>query len=94
MRTASGGIAERNSDMKFIDVGYGNMVNADRIVCISTFDSAPIKRLSQDAKEDGMAIDVTCGHKCLSVIITDSRHVILSAEQASELSSRIVDHTQ
>ncbi len=65
--------------MKFLDVGYKNLINAARIVSIASFDSAPIKRLSQDAKEAGMAIDVTCGHKCRSVIVTDSRHVILSA---------------
>ncbi len=65
--------------MKFIDVGYGNLVNASRIISVASFDSAPMKRLSQDAKEAGLAIDVTCGHKCRSVIITDSKHVILSA---------------
>lgn len=65
--------------MKFVDVGYGNLVNASRIVTVASFDSAPIKRLSQDAKELGLAIDVTCGHKCRSVIITDSKHVVLSA---------------
>ena len=71
--------------MKFIDVGYGNLINATRIVTVASFDSAPIKRLSQDAKEAGLAIDVTCGHKCRTVIITDSKHVILSALEPSEI---------
>ena len=71
--------------MKFIDVGYGNLINATRIVTVASFDSAPIKRLSQDAKEAGLAIDVTCGHNCRTVIITDSKHVILSALEPSEI---------
>lgn len=71
--------------MQFIDVGYGNLINANRIISVASFDSAPMKRLSQEAKEDGMAIDVTCGHKCRSVIITDSKHVILSALEVSAL---------
>jgi len=70
--------------MNFIDAGYGNLINANRIVSIASFDSAPMKRLSQEAKEDGMAIDITCGHKCRSVIITDSKHVILSALDISD----------
>ena len=65
--------------MKFIDAGYGNLINVNRIISVASFDSAPMKRLAQEAKESGMAIDVTCGHKCRSVIITDSKHIILSA---------------
>lgn len=67
--------------MKFIDAGYGNLINASRIISVASFDSAPMKRLAQEAKEAGMAIDVTCGHKCRSVIITDSKHIILSATE-------------
>ena len=73
--------------MQFIDVGYGNMINAARIVSIASFDSAPMKRLAQDAKELGVAVDVTCGHKCRSVIVTDSKHVILSALEPVELAN-------
>lgn len=65
--------------MKFIDVGGGNSVLGSRIVAIVSFDAAPIKRLVQEAKEKGTVIDATCGRKCTSVIITDSRHVILSS---------------
>lgn len=72
--------------MKFIDAGYGNLINASRIISVASFDSAPMKRLAQEAKEAGMAIDVTCGHKCRSVIITDSKHVILSATEVMNFS--------
>lgn len=72
--------------MKFIDAGYGNLINASRIISVASFDSAPMKRLAQEAKEAGMAIDVTCGHKCRSVIITDSKHVILSATEVIDFS--------
>ena len=72
--------------MKFIDAGYGNLINASRIISVASFDSAPMKRLAQEAKEAGMAIDVTCGHKCRSVIITDSKHVILSATEVMDFS--------
>ena len=65
--------------MKFINVGFGNMVAVDRVVALASPDSAPVKRLVQDAKDDGRAIDVTCGRRTRSVIITDSEHVILSA---------------
>ena len=71
--------------MQFIDVGYGNIINAAKIVSIASFDSAPMKRLAQEAKELGVAIDVTCGHKCRSVIVTDSKHVILSALEPNVL---------
>ncbi len=77
--------------MKFINIGYGNMVAADRIVTLVSPDSAPIKRLIQDAKDDGRVIDVTCGRKTRAVIITDSEHVILSAIQTETIANRL-DH--
>lgn len=75
--------------MKFINIGYGNMVAADRIVTLVSPDSAPIKRLIQDAKDAGRVIDVTCGRKTRAVIITDSEHVILSALQAETVANRL-----
>ena len=75
--------------MKFINIGYGNMVAVDRIVTLVSPDSAPIKRLIQDAKDDGRVIDVTCGRKTRAVIITDSEHVILSAIQAETIANRL-----
>ena len=75
--------------MKFISIGFGNMVSAGRIVAIASPDSAPVKRLVQDAKEDGRVIDVSCGRRTRSVIITDSDHVILSAIQTETITNRL-----
>ena len=75
--------------MKFINIGYGNMVAVDRIVTLVSPDSAPIKRLIQDAKDQGRTIDVSCGRRTRAVIITDSEHVILSAIQAETIANRL-----
>lgn len=77
--------------MKFINIGFGNMVSAGRIVAIAGPDSAPIKRLVQDAKEDNRIIDVSCGRRTRAVIITDSEHVILSAIQAETITNRLAN---
>lgn len=74
--------------MKFINVGYGNLVAAERIVMLASPESAPVKRLIQDAKEDGRAIDLTCGKKTKSVIMTDTESVILSALPPEKLATR------
>ena len=75
--------------MKFINIGFGNMVSAGRIIAVAAPDSAPIKRLVQDAKEEGRVIDASCGRRTRAVIITDSEHVILSAIQAETLTNRL-----
>lgn len=75
--------------MRFISIGFGNMVSAGRVVTLVSPDSAPVKRLIQDAREAGRIIDVTCGRRTRSVIITDSDHVILSAIQAETISNRL-----
>lgn len=75
--------------MKFINIGYGNMVAAGRVISVVSPDSAPIKRLVQDAKEAGRVIDVSCGRRTRAVIITDSDHVILSAIGAETISYRL-----
>lgn len=75
--------------MKFINIGFGNMVSAGRIVAIASPDSAPIKRLVQDARDDDRVIDVSCGRRTRSVIITDSDHVILSAIVAETITNRL-----
>ena len=75
--------------MKFINIGFGNMVSVDRIVSIVSPDSAPIKRLIQDAKDLGRVIDVSCGRRTRAVIITDSEHVILSAIQSETIAGRL-----
>ena len=63
------------------------MLNATRMVSVASFDSAPMKRLAQEAKELGLAIDVTCGHKCRSVIVMDSKHVVLSALEPTTITN-------
>ena len=75
--------------MKFINIGSGNMVSAGRIVAITCPDSAPVKRLIQDARDDGRVIDVSCGRRTRSVIITDSEHIILSAIQTETITNRL-----
>ena len=66
--------------MKFVNIGFNNMIAADRIVALISPDSAPAKRLVQDAKDSGRAVDCSSGRKTRAVIITDSDHVILSSE--------------
>ena len=75
--------------MKFINVGFNNMVSLDRIVALIGPDSAPAKRLIQDAKDTGRAIDCTSGRRTRSVIITDSEHIILSSIQTETVAARI-----
>ncbi len=75
--------------MKFINVGYGNMIAVERIIAIASPESAPIKRLIQDSKDAGRVIDVTCGRKTRAVVITDSDHVILSMLQAETIANRL-----
>ena len=65
--------------MKLINIGFGNMINANRLVAIVSPDSAPIKRIIQECKERGTLIDATQGRRTRAVIIMDSDHVILSA---------------
>ena len=74
---------------KFVGVGFGNMVSADRIVAVVSPESSPVKRLVQDAKDGGRAIDVTCGRKTRSVLVLDSDHVLLSAIQPETVVSRL-----
>ncbi len=75
--------------MKLVNVGFGNMVSADRIITVVSPDSAPIKRMVQEAKERGMLIDASYGRKTRAVIIMDSDHIILSAILPVSISSRV-----
>jgi regulator of extracellular matrix RemA (YlzA/DUF370 family) len=79
--------------MRFINVGFGNMVAAERITILASPDSAPMKRLVQDAKDDGRAIDVTCGRRTRTIIITDSEHVVLSALTPEKIANRLENNT-
>ncbi len=75
--------------MKLVNIGYGNMVSAERIITIVSPESAPIKRLVQEARDDGRAIDATYGRKTRAVMIMDSGHVILSSLITETLAARI-----
>ncbi|MGN0606407.1 MAG: extracellular matrix/biofilm regulator RemA [Oscillospiraceae bacterium] len=75
--------------MKFINIGFGNMVSSARLVAAVSPESAPIKRIIQDTREKGMLIDATYGRRTRAVIIMDSGHVILSAIQPETIASRI-----
>ena len=75
--------------MKFLNIGFGNLVSVDRIISIASPDSAPIKRLVQDAKEENRVIDASCGRRTIAVIVTDSDHVILSAIQTETIANRL-----
>ena len=75
--------------MQLINIGFGNMVSAERIISIISPDSAPIKRIVQEAKDSKMAIDATYGRRTRAVIIMDSGHVILSAVQPETIANRV-----
>lgn len=74
--------------MQLINIGFGNMVSAERMLAVVSPDSAPIKRLIQESRERGMLIDATYGRKTAAVFIMDSDHVILSAIPADKIISR------
>lgn len=77
--------------MKLINIGFGNMVSANRVVAVVSPESAPIKRVIQDAKERGTLIDATYGRRTRAVIVTDSDHVVLSAIQPETVANRLND---
>ena len=74
--------------MKLISIGFGNTVNADRIVAVVSPEAAPVKRIVQLAKDNGTAIDATCGRRAKSVIICDSGHVVMSAQTPETISGK------
>ena len=76
--------------MRLLNIGFGNFVSAERIVGIVGPDSAPVKRIIQEARDRGMLIDATCGRSTRAVIITDSDHVVLSAIQPETVAGRIM----
>ncbi|WP_044893822.1 extracellular matrix/biofilm regulator RemA [Bacillus alveayuensis] len=77
--------------IKLVNIGYGNMVSAARIISIVSPDSAPIKRLIQEAREHGKLIDATHGRRTRAVIIMDSDHVVLSSVQPETVAQRFFD---
>ncbi|WP_054694675.1 extracellular matrix/biofilm regulator RemA [Syntrophomonas palmitatica] len=77
-------------DIKLVNIGFGNIVASNRIVAIVSPESAPIKRIIQEARERGILIDATYGRRTRAVIIVDSGHVILSAVQPETVANRLV----
>ncbi len=75
--------------MKFINIGFGNTVCAERIIAVVSPESAPVKRLVIDGKANGSVIDVSCGRKTRSVLISDSGNIILSSLQCETVSQRL-----
>ena len=75
--------------MQLINIGFGNIVSANRIIAIVSPESAPIKRIVQEAKENGDAVDATYGRRTRAVLIMDSGHIILSAVQPETVAGRL-----
>jgi len=75
--------------MKLVNIGFGNMVAAGRMIAVVSPESAPIKRIITDSREKGKLIDATYGRRTRAVIVTDSGHIILSAVQPETVASRI-----
>ena len=76
--------------MKLVNIGFGNMVSAQKLIAIVSPESAPIKRIIQDARDRGMLIDATYGRRTRAVIVMDSDHVVLSAIQPEPVANRVV----
>ena len=75
--------------MKLINIGFGNMVSASRLIAIVSPESAPIKRIIQDARDKGVLIDATYGRRTRAVLVMDSDHVVLSAVQPETVANRL-----
>ena len=75
--------------MQLINIGFGNIILAERIIAIISPDSAPVKRMIQESKDNGKIIDATCGRKTRAVVIMDSGHIILSAVQPETVAGRL-----
>ncbi|MDR7856396.1 extracellular matrix/biofilm regulator RemA [Tissierella sp.] len=77
--------------IKLINIGFGNIVSANRIISVVSPESAPIKRLIQEAREKGLLIDATYGRRTRAVIVTDSQHIILIPIQPETIAHRFAD---
>lgn len=80
-------------DIKLINIGFGNIVAANRIISIISPESAPIKRIIQEARDKGLLVDATYGRRTRAVVVTDSGHIILSAVQPETVANRLVTQT-
>ena len=77
-------------DIKLINIGFGNVVAANRIIAIISPESAPIKRIIKEARDKGLLIDATYGRRTRAVVVTDSGHIILSAVQPATVANRLM----
>ena len=75
--------------LKLINIGFGNIVSANRVVAIVGPDAAPVKRMIQDARERGLLIDATCGRRTRAVLVVDSEHLVISAVQPETIAHRM-----
>ncbi len=75
--------------MQLVNIGFGNIVSANRIVAIVSTESAPIKRMIQEAKDNKTAIDATCGRRTRAVLVMDSGNIVLSAVQPETIATRV-----
>ena len=80
-------------DIKLVNIGFGNIVAANRIISIISPESAPIKRIIQEARDKGMLVDATYGRRTRAVVVVDSGHIILSAVQPETVANRLVSQT-
>ena len=80
-------------DIKLINIGFGKIVAANRIISIISPESAPIKRIIQEARDKGLLVDATYGRRTRAVVVTDSGHIILSAVQPETVANRLVAQT-
>ena len=80
-------------DLKLVNIGFGNIVAANRIISIISPESAPIKRIIQEARDKGMLVDATYGRRTRAVVVVDSGHIILSAVQPETVANRLVAQT-
>ena len=77
------------ADNRFVDIGFGNIAAASRILCVAGYDSAPIRRVVQDARDSSVLVDACAGKKCRSVLVMDSDHVILSSLEVSVIEEHL-----
>ena len=78
--------------IQLLNIGFGNMVSANRVMAIISPESAPIKRMVQDARDKGLLIDATYGRKTRAVLVMDSGQIVLSAIQPETVANRLVQH--
>lgn len=80
--------------VKLANIGFGNIVSANRVIAIVSPESAPIKRMIQEARDRGILIDATYGRRTRAVIVADSEHIILSAMQPETVANRLTDRSE